>query len=176
MDHLLLGGHAAIDFLNTSLAPDGVPIERIADGRSYVEWLVAAGLLEETHAAKLARRFGGEALDAAAAEARKTREWARAWLVGWRAKPGGDYREELATLNRLLAREVPSRVVVATDDGFRLIASPQARERGRAHGLIAEQIATLITLEDASLGEGVLWSSVHVVVPRSHKGASTNVL
>jgi len=43
MNHVLLGGHPAIDFLNTSLAPDGEPVEKIPDGKSYLTWLTAAG-------------------------------------------------------------------------------------------------------------------------------------
>ena len=102
MEHVLLGGHPAIDFLNTSLAPDGERIEKIPDGRAWLDWLTAAGLLDEARALKVARRFGADALDASAAEARKAREWARDWLGGWPRK--GTHlvsRNKLRPLSRL---------------------------------------------------------------------------
>ena len=40
MSSLFLGSHAAVDFLNTWMAPQGVPIEHIGDGRAFVGWLV----------------------------------------------------------------------------------------------------------------------------------------
>src|SRR5262245_23396958 len=100
MSPLFLGGHKAVDFLNTSLAPQGAVIELIGDGRAYVDWLVAAGLLDRATASALARRFGVKALDTAAEEARRVREWARSWLSRWRAAPRGDYRAEVAALNK----------------------------------------------------------------------------
>jgi predicted RNA-binding Zn ribbon-like protein len=151
MSHVLLGGHPAIDFLNTSLAPDGEPVEKIPDGKSYLTWLTAVGLLDAARASKLARRFGTEALDAAAAEARRTREWARAFLVRWRARPNGNYDEEIGTLNKLLARDVHSSAVHATEDGLSMIESPQIANPEALVALLAGQIAALITTEQPSL-------------------------
>ena len=104
MKPLFLGSHPAMDFLNTRPTPRGVPIELIGDGTSYVAWLEDAQLLHATTARKLRRRFGTAALDAAAAEARELREWARDWIARWRDAPGGAYRAELRRLNHLLAR------------------------------------------------------------------------
>jgi hypothetical protein len=39
---LFLGGHLALDFLNTTMSPQGTEIELIGDGRAFVDWLVAA--------------------------------------------------------------------------------------------------------------------------------------
>ena len=63
MNPLFLGNHPAIDFLNTEFSPDGKTVETIGDGRAFLDWLVGAGLLEETVAAKFLRRFGVKALD-----------------------------------------------------------------------------------------------------------------
>ena len=47
MEPLFLGGHPAVDFLNTAFAPDGQEIETIGDGRTYLDWFVSAGLAPE---------------------------------------------------------------------------------------------------------------------------------
>jgi predicted RNA-binding Zn ribbon-like protein len=146
-----LGGHPAIDFLNTSLTPNGEPVETIPDGRAYLEWLVGAELLDESEAAKLARRFGAKGLDTAAAEARKVREWARAWFARWRARSGGDYGEEIAALNKLLARETSSHELRADKAGFTLVERPQLESPAALISLVAMQLAALLTSEDPSL-------------------------
>src|SRR5262245_661503 len=103
MKAVFLAGHTALDFLNTRYEPPGGPVEVIGDGRSFLNWLVEAKLLSPAEAASQ-RRAGPGILDDAAAEARRVREWARAWLVRWREKPDLGYRREVAALNKLLAR------------------------------------------------------------------------
>jgi predicted RNA-binding Zn ribbon-like protein len=151
MKPLFLGGQPGIDFLNSALTPDGVAVETIPDGRAYLEWLVGAGLLSGTDAARLSRRFSGKSLDVAAAEARKVREWARDWIKRWRARPGADYADEIAALNKLLAREANTHELVAHDEGMTLEERPQLESAQALIGLVAMQLATLLSTEDASL-------------------------
>ena len=151
MRPLFVGNHPAIDFLNTALAPNGEPIETIGDGTAYLEWLVAAGLLQRAAADKLVRRAGAKALDAAAVEARKVREWARDWLVRWRANPQADYREELAVLNNLLSRQSYSRQVIAARGELKVIEHPHIDAADALIALVATQFAKLITKEEPSL-------------------------
>jgi predicted RNA-binding Zn ribbon-like protein len=151
MEPLFIGGHPAIDFLNTALTPDGVAVETIPDGRAYLDWLKGAALLDEAEAAKLARRFGAKGLDTAAAEARRVREWARDWLERWRARPGADYGEEIAALNKLLAREQSSHELVAGKGGFSLMERPQLESPQALISLVAMQLAAVLTTEDPSL-------------------------
>lgn len=151
MQPLFVGNHPAIDFLNTTLAPHGEPIETIGDGKAYLEWLVAADLLDRARAFKLTRRLGAKALDGAAAEARKVREWARAWLVRWRAHPHGDYLEEIAVLNKLLSRQTLSRKVTSTHTGLTLTEYSHIETADALIALVAMQFAALITKEQPSL-------------------------
>jgi predicted RNA-binding Zn ribbon-like protein len=151
MKPLFLGGHPAIDFLNTSLTPDGVLTETIPDGRAFLDWCVAAGLLDAPDAARLARRAGVKALDAAAGEVRKVREWARDWFERWRERPDGNYGEEIATLNKLLARELLTHQVVAGEKGLTIVERPQLDHAAGLVSLVAMQLATLLTKEDAAL-------------------------
>lgn len=151
MQFPLIGGHAAIDFLNTSFAPEGEAIETIPSGRALVDWFVAAGLLEESAATRLMKRFGAKALDGQAAEARKLRDWAREWLMRWRARPGGNYSDEIAALNRWLARGSAHHELVQGETGLQLAERPSIDDPEALLTLIAMQIALLLTQEEPAL-------------------------
>jgi predicted RNA-binding Zn ribbon-like protein len=147
---LFIGNHPAIDFLNTRFAPNGVETETIGEGRALLEWLVAAGLLDESAAPALMRRFGRKTLDETAAEARRLREWARTWLARWRAVPGGDYSEEIALLNKRLAGERRHLKVVRAQNGLTVVEQPQLENTDALLALLARQIALLVAREPAS--------------------------
>ena len=147
---LLLAGHAAIDFLNSAYTP-GLAIETIGDGRALLDWMVAAQLLDETESVALARRFGRKALDAVAEEARAVREWARTWLAAWRENPARDYGDEIAVLNKLLARETRARELVATKRKLQLLERSRFADADALLALIAAAIARLVTQEDPAL-------------------------
>lgn len=151
MEPLFLGGHPAADFLNTSFEPDGEHIETIGDGRAFIAWLVAAELIDEAQGAKMSRRLGVKGADAAAADARKLREWARGWLERWRKSPNAGYEEELETLNAYLSRESLRREVVAGKEGLQLRSHAQLDDSDAILGLLAATIAALVTEEEPSL-------------------------
>jgi predicted RNA-binding Zn ribbon-like protein len=151
MKPLFLGGHPALDFLNTTLSPRGEAIELIGDGASFVAWLVSAGLLEATSAARMTRRFGSGPLDSAAAEARKLREWAADWISRWRDAPKGDYRSELRRLNGLLERGKYHPQLVPTKDGMQLIERASIDSAEELIALVAKPVALLIATEHPAL-------------------------
>jgi predicted RNA-binding Zn ribbon-like protein len=151
MQPLLLGGHPLLDFLNTFYGPEGEEVEVIGTGQAYLDWFIAAALIDKEQAATLSRRASVKALDAAAAEARKIREWARGWLERWRANPGGDYRKEIAALNELLERQPTRRKIVRTKGELTIVESAQIETASALIGLIAGQLATLLTTERAEL-------------------------
>jgi predicted RNA-binding Zn ribbon-like protein len=146
-----VAGHAAIDFLNSAYAPGGQQIETLADGPALLAWMVAAGLLDQSESAALARRFTRKALDAAAQEARAVREWARAWLTAWRANPARDYGDEIAALNKLLARETRGRELIAVKRKLELLDRSRFPEANALLAPVAVEIARLVTQEDAAL-------------------------
>ena len=78
------------------------------------------------------------------------REWARRWLERWRSAPDDDYDAEIAALNKLLARAAWHDEVVVSDDGTRVVADVHDNEPDGLVGLIARQLAALITQEDPS--------------------------
>ena len=151
MHPIFIGSHPAIDFLNTALAPDGAFIEAIPDGRALLDWLVGSGLLEASAATRLSRRLGAKAVDEAASEARKLRESARAWLERWRAAPDRNYTKELAALNKLLEGASFDRKVIAAGGVMYLRARPRVGNARELLGLLAAQIANLLTQEQADL-------------------------
>jgi len=146
-----VAGHPAIDFLNTAYAPGGVLVETIGDGRALLDWMMGAGLVDKDEAARLARRFTRTSLDAAAEEARTVREWARTWIETWRANPARDYGDEIAALNKLLARESRGRELVANKRRLELIERPHFEDARELIAPIALEIARLVTQEDPSL-------------------------
>jgi predicted RNA-binding Zn ribbon-like protein len=163
MDPLLLGSHRAIDFLNTWRRPDGSAVETIGDGRAFAEWLVAVDLISEDEISRLARRAGVRAMDDAAAEARRFREWAREWLVRWRRSPTSRFSKEIEELNRILAREDRNRQVVARRGALELLEVANFETPAALVSLLAADIAGLITRENAELvrecagGHCTLW-------------------
>ena len=148
MKPLFLGGHPALDFLNTWLTPLGEPVELLGDGRSFIEWLVAAGLLEAATGARLMRRRGSPGLDAVAAEARNFREWLRAWMARWREDRHGGDAPELRLLNGILERAPILRRLVATTEGHELVERCRIDAADQLLGLVALQVARLVAGEE----------------------------
>jgi predicted RNA-binding Zn ribbon-like protein len=151
MKPLLLGSHRAIDFLNTWRQPDGEVVETIGDGAAFGDWLVAVGLVPQDEISRLARRAGSRAMDEAAAEARRFREWSREWLARWRRSPTGRFTKEIEELNRILAREDRNRQVISRRDGLTLSEVANFETPAALVSLPAADIAALITQEDAAL-------------------------
>jgi predicted RNA-binding Zn ribbon-like protein len=147
---LFVAGHPAIDFINTAYAPGGVLVETIGDGRALLDWMLGAGLLAESESA-VSRRFSRKALDAAAQEARAMREWARTWLAAWRANPTRDYTEEIAALNKLLARATGSHELVTIKKRFELLERPRFSDADALVARIALEIARVVVQEDPAL-------------------------
>jgi predicted RNA-binding Zn ribbon-like protein len=151
MEPLFLGAHPAADFLNTTLLQNGAPVELIGSGREFIEWLVAAQLLDGAVARKLERSLGTKALDAAAAEARRLRKWATDWLSRWISAPRGDFTAEVERLNELLQRAKTYSEVVSTRDGLQLSEHERIGSASELIVRVAKQIALLITIEDPRL-------------------------
>lgn len=148
MSQLFVGGQPAIDFLNTCYR-DGV--ETLGSGRELLNWLVGAGLIDEDESVRVMRRVGAKGLDEAAAEARRVREWLREWLTRWREAPDADYNDELATLNKLMAREAPRSEVATSEEGLTIVQRWHLASADAILALIATQIAALVTEEQADL-------------------------
>ena len=148
---LFLGGHPALDFLNTAFSPNDVEMEAIGDGRALLDWLVGAELLERAEADALLSRSGAKAMDVAAVKARKLREQMRTWLQRWRVAPDRAYRTEIAVLNEVIAEGVWRHRLVAGAHGPQVVEQLEIKAVDALLPLLAWQIALLVTQEQASL-------------------------
>jgi predicted RNA-binding Zn ribbon-like protein len=105
-DPILVGGAAALDFLNTIATPAGATVDWLADGEGLLRWLAQAQLVpDETLESIRAQALPGEA-DNVAGQARSLREWFRGFVVKHSGRPltVKDLRP-LEPLNRILARD-----------------------------------------------------------------------
>jgi predicted RNA-binding Zn ribbon-like protein len=115
----LIGDHLAMDFLNSRVSAGGDGFDWLGDGAGLLDWLLRAGAID----AAVARQFqskgkGFGALDVIAEQARNLREWLRDFVerhAGHEIGPA--VMEELASLNRLLARDDTYRVIEAAGSG-----------------------------------------------------------
>jgi predicted RNA-binding Zn ribbon-like protein len=151
MKPLFLGNHPALDFLNTSLYSRGKRIDLIGDGHSFVAWLINATLLDSSTASKIERRFGREALDAAASKARTLREWVGDWISRWTNAPGADYRIEVRRLNRLLERAMSYQEAVYTKNDMKLFERCHFDSTDELIALVTAQVALLLASESPAL-------------------------
>lgn len=151
MDPLFLGGHRAIDFINTTFCPEGERVEVIGNGAAFVDWLIRANLLTDTAAARLKRRLGVQGLDAAASEARALRDWASSWIERWSRDPDGDYGTEVRRLNGLLHHGGYHRELVTEGNHLQLRECSNTDSGDDLLAAIATQIALLITSEAPTL-------------------------
>jgi len=126
---LFVGDHLAMDFLNSTAVPSGERIEWLRNGADLVDWLARAGAIERDVAANFrAKRAALGALDAAAGQARRLREWLRGFVT----RHAGNALDaaavaELARLNRLLSRDDSYRQVEAAEPGTRDAAEESGR-------------------------------------------------
>jgi predicted RNA-binding Zn ribbon-like protein len=151
MKPLFLAGHLALDFVNTTLSPQGTPVELIGDGRAFMDWLASAGVLDSAAASQLSRRLGPVALDELAADARKLRSWAASWFSRWRIDPDDRYEPELRRLNEWLGGVNAYRQVVRQDGDLAIVEHRRSDTGAELLGAIAAEIADLVVNEQPQL-------------------------
>ena len=149
---ILVGDHAALDFLNTIAAPRGEVIESISDGNAYLSWLADVGLLEPSEIQKLLLKFGKPAVDQVAREARELREWFRqvitkssATHVHWQTS------SVIAKLNPILDMDSSYRQLEMFDKHLTLVERHRFTRARQLLVPVAQHIAELVTNGDPSL-------------------------
>lgn len=163
MEPLFIGSHLAVDFLNTAFEPNGEHVEIIGDGKALMAWLQSASVMDAEQSARFARKLGAKGLEAAAADVRKLREWARAWLSRWRSAPGRDHAAEIERLNELLEGLDVRHEVTRTKEGLERVTRFEIESVDQLLAVLASAIGDLVTEEDPSLlkscaGDGcTLW-------------------
>jgi predicted RNA-binding Zn ribbon-like protein len=143
--------HPALEFLNSTYSPEGNVHELIGDGRAFGVWLVEAGLVDERTVARWRRRFGADALEEVAHEARALRTWATEWIDRWTSRPDAPYETETRKLNELLERADDYRMLERVEARFRVVPRRHDRSPGEILAVLAGSIASLIAEEDPVL-------------------------
>jgi predicted RNA-binding Zn ribbon-like protein len=112
-EFVFLGGHPALDFVNTRTVDRGVPVERLTDFEALLRWARQARIPAADDAEGAWARWSGHPDGPALlAEAVALREQGRAWL-------GGESRSGLlGTVNRLLATDAGADRVVPEGGWF----------------------------------------------------------
>jgi predicted RNA-binding Zn ribbon-like protein len=149
---VLIADAPALDFLNSVATPVDTPVDWIADGEGFLDWLGQAGLVSpETLAPLRAQAMPGE-LDGVAAQARALRDWFRTFVASRRGRPlNADDAVELEPLNRLLARDEAFTRIAPRPHGDRPFAlRPERRWRSPETLLqpIGEALARFVCEED----------------------------
>lgn len=135
---LRVGEHAALDFLNSVLAPSGEMLDFLQDGASLARWLSSSGVVPDPVAAAT-RALAPRQLDRLAAEARELREWFRAMVSRWSASGERTVRKaDIGRLNALMAASPLTQVLVRGPAGIELRAR---RVLGEPRALMAELAA-----------------------------------
>lgn len=151
-----LADSRGLDFLNTLWVPLDAEVEGLADGDSFLDWLLAAGLIDEAAAQEVRQAANPGELDAVTAQARALREWFRGFVSNHRGKPLTRRAiGELEPLNRLLARDeeygqlVP-RAKDAADEGFpfSLVLKRRWRSPEAVLSPLAKAMAELVATAD----------------------------
>jgi predicted RNA-binding Zn ribbon-like protein len=113
-----VGGHLALDFLNSIATPKDVAVEWLRDGRDLVDWLEQAQVIAADVAARFRPSKDQRALDGVAGRAREFRDWLRGFVTRHMGKPlTTGAAKALGPLNELLAGDTSYPVVEAAGGG-----------------------------------------------------------
>ncbi|WP_306142229.1 ABATE domain-containing protein [Roseibium sp. MMSF_3412] len=145
---ILIADHPALDFLNTVGAPHGTDIEWIGDGRSLIDWMVAAGILSESQAVTATTKLSAQDLNDAARQARELREWFRALVIRQDGGPGWQLTaEDREMVNTLMSAGTYRLRLLPGDtgsDGLRLSGGYEIETAEDILAPIAEQVSRLL--------------------------------
>ena len=148
------GDHVALDFLNSTTAPRGTPIEWIANGQDLVAWMIDAKVLDPAAAEHIRARFPARELDRVAAEAIVLREWFRAVLARAKARGVASLpHADIERLNTVLARDATYRRIESEGEGagLRLVAGRAWHKPGDLLVPLAAAMADLLCDADLDL-------------------------
>ena len=148
---IFIADSVALNFLNSIATPVDTEIDWIGDGEGLLAWLEQAQLVPRDVLSAMRKQAKPGELDRIAAQARKLREWFRAFVREHTGKPlkavelGG-----LEPLNRLLSRDEEFGQLVAHKSG-RSIEFQRGRRWRSPESLllpIGEALARLLAEED----------------------------
>ena len=146
---------AGLNFLNSIATPVDTEIDWISDGEGLLSWLEQAHLVPADVLNAMRKQARPGEIDRVAAQARRMREWFRAFVREHRGKPlkAADLAD-LEPLNRLLARDEGFGQLAAHRQGKTTTLELQRERRWRSPESlllpIGEALARLLAEEDLS--------------------------
>ena len=145
---VVLGGHRALDFVNTEVVAHGVRRDLLTGFSDLVRWLEHVGALDRpTAAAALARWEGKRAGEAALLEARRLRAALRGAVEATAAgRPVP--RRSLSAINGILLRGALTGRVLPGPGGFSLRRGIRLREAADLLVPVAEAAGDLLCAQD----------------------------
>lgn len=152
---IFIADSAGLDFLNSIATPADAEIDWIADGEGLLAWLQQARLVPAEVLDAMRKQSKPGELDRVAAQARKLREWFRAFLRKHGGKPLKAVElADLEPLNRLLCRDEEFGQLVARKNAKSTALEFHRARRWRSPESlllpIAEALAKALTEEDLS--------------------------
>lgn len=158
---MLIGGHGALDFLNSVFTPADEAIDLLGSGQALGDWLQASAVLP-AGLCEVVRRLGRPRADALAADARALREWFRGAVQRWASRGATALKAaDLDYLNVCMAQGPLRRQLVTSPQGLAL----QTQDAG------ADAQAVLAAL--AALCADLLVAQMHEQVRRCENPACT---
>ena len=148
---IFIADSPALDFLNSIATPVNTAIDSIGDGDGLLAWLEQAHLVPLDVLNALRKQAKPGEIDRVAAQARRLREWFRAFIREHQCKPLKALEpHDLEPLNRLLSRDEGFGQLVAQKNR-RTIEFQRTRRWRSPEALllpIAEALARLLAEED----------------------------
>jgi predicted RNA-binding Zn ribbon-like protein len=153
---IFVGGALGADFLNSLATPANETIDWLNDGEGLLSWLGQARLLTSPDIATVQAAMSPRQLNAAAAEARKLREWFRGFVDDHKGRPlKSNALARLEPLNRLLGLDAVFWAVepvpkndAAVPTRFHLRPRRRLRTPESLLSPIAEEIAKFVCTAD----------------------------
>jgi predicted RNA-binding Zn ribbon-like protein len=149
----------ALDFLNSIATPADAEIDWIGDGEGLLSWLQQARLVPADVLHSVRKQAKPGEIDRVATQARKLREWFRAFVRGRQGKPlqGADV-QDLGPLNRLLSRDEGFSQLVEQKNGRTTVLEFQTMRRWTSPESlllpIGEALAKFLAEEDLTHVKG----------------------
>ena len=148
---LLIGNNLSLDFVNTEIVAGGEPLDLLAAFADFVDWTVAADLLEISQAEKIIAGWDGKTTaESVLAEAKELRKTLRQVFVGLtQRKPPGE--TAIAAINRELNNQSGAIEIRATETGFEKLYRADYEHPRRLLSPIAESAADLLCYGDLAM-------------------------
>lgn len=152
---IFINDSVGLNFLNSIATPVDKPIDWIADGEGFLNWMQQAQLVPDSVIRTMRKQALPGELDGVAEQARQLREWFRAFVHNHKGRPlDAKSVGELEPLNRLLERdEAFTRVILRQENKETSLILDRTRRWRSPDSLllpIAEELARLVCDEDFS--------------------------